>query len=233
MHVVPFLTLLAPGAGTVQTIVWGSFSGIPQHALVLPLGSDTILETSGTATESTNDKGEYRSGLTSGATGLHKLNIRRNSDNKTLMRLQVVLGGAGQTSYAFDPAASSEDVAALVAAAVDERLSDNHGPGLWGTDDSKLILLATTVESVINTKTIVLAASTYLHEDNVNYRTVLLFDTSNADAVSGNASVAWDADLRRLTLAQTPPFALAPGDRVTILAVRDSLYAPTGRYVNR
>ena len=233
MHAVPFLTLLASTAPGAQTIVWGGFSGIPQHALILPMGSDSILETTGSATESTNDKGEWTVAIASAATGLHKLNIRRNSDNKTLSRMQIVLGGPGQTSYAFDPAATSEEVAAMVAAAVDERLSDNHGAGLWGSEDNKLVMLSSLVDSVIDDVTVQLADGVYLHEDNVNFRTVLLFDTSNGNAVSGNASVGWDSATRRLTLAQTPPFTLAPGDRVTVLAVRDSLYSPTGRWVNR
>ncbi len=233
MHVVPFLTLLSPGAGGVQTVVVSSYTGVPIYLKVFALGSDTIQETTGSSTESSNDKGEHRLSLSTGGTGIRKIGIYRVSDNALLDRQQVVLGGAGTTSYAYPLSGDQAADAAAIAQAVDERLSDVHGSSSWVSDDSRLVMIDALVESVVNSKTVVLTTGENVYSDTVAFRTVLLFDTSDGDKVAGNAVESWDSSLRRITFRQAPPFTLAINDRVVVLAIRDPLYSPTGPWVQR
>lgn len=232
MHTVPFLTLISPGAGVVQTVVVSSYSGVPIYAKLFAEGSDTVLETTGTGVESANDKGEFRLGLASGATGVHKLGTYRVSDNALLDRLVVNLAGPGQTSYAYNRTGDLTANSAAIAAAVDIRLSATHGAGPWQPDDTRLVMIDALVTTVISPTKVVLSQGV-VYDDTMAHRTVLLFDASNGNALAGNAVLTWDDATNTLELAQTPSFPLAINDRVVVLVIRDAMYAPTGRWVNR
>jgi len=96
-----------------------------------------------------------------------------------------------------------------------------------------LILVDTTVTTVVDAKTFVIGAGTNSFADSFNQRTVLLFDASNNNAVATAISASWDPETLRLTLLQPPPFVVAPGDRVVILAMRDAAFANPSLYVSR
>lgn len=233
MTITPFLTLLSPGAGAVQHVVVSSYTGVPIYLKVFAIGSDTIQETTGPSVESTNDKGEHRIGVATGDTGIRKIGIYRASDDALLDRQQVVLGGSGTTSYAYPLSGDQAADAAAIAAAVQERLADIHGAGSWVSDDSRLVMVDALVESVVNSRTVILTGGENTYADAMYGRIVLTYDTTDGDKISGNTVESWDAALRQVRLRQEPPFALAVNDRVVILAVRDTLYSPTGPWVHQ
>lgn len=88
-----------------------------------------------------------------------------------------------------------------------------------------IVPLDTTVESVINSRTFILAAGTNSYDGTFDQRTVLLYDASNSNAIASGLSASWDRDTRQLELLVPPPFTVAPGDRVVFLATRDVAFS--------
>ncbi len=96
-----------------------------------------------------------------------------------------------------------------------------------------IVLVDTTVVTVVNSKTFTLVGGANSSANSFDQRTVLLFDTSNNDAVATAIAASWDPQTLRLTLLQPPPFTVAPGDRVVVLAVRDAAFANPALYISQ
>lgn len=95
-----------------------------------------------------------------------------------------------------------------------------------------LVALDTTVQTVVNSKTFILAAGTNSYDHAFDQRTVLLYDISASNAVATGISAEWDRDTRQLTLLAPPPFTVAPGDRVVVLSARDVAFSnPTSSLI--
>lgn len=88
-----------------------------------------------------------------------------------------------------------------------------------------IVPLDTTVQTVVDAKTFILAAGSNTYDNAFDQRTVLLYDVSAGNSLASGLSAEWDRDTRQLKLLAPPPFTVAVGDRVVILATRDVAFS--------